>query len=193
VPVDAPRLEDRAGPEILPVEDPRSLRRKDSLQVLCRALCLTGVAEEYVEASIDFAPPWAEALLEVRTRRATASVSRRRLQRLVGPTRRSQPPPCRSLPYALRRERHQRRRLGWVLALQRRHYSCHVVAVFTGNRCPMLPHLFHDGISASHGVGSISSSGVQITGGTNPATRTASSILPRKTAFARCRRFQVNR
>lgn len=40
------------------------------------------------------------------SRGAPASVSRRRLQRLVGPPRRSQPT-YRPLPYALRRERHQ--------------------------------------------------------------------------------------
>ena len=57
----------------------------------------------------------------------------------------------------------------------------------------MLPHFFHDGISTTgHGFGSISSSGVQMIGGTNPAARHASLILPRSAALARCRRFRVN-
>src|SRR5688572_24250184 len=60
-------LENGAGPELLPVEDPGSLFFEDSLQVLRRALCLTRVAEEYVEARVEFAAPGGEALFEVRT------------------------------------------------------------------------------------------------------------------------------
>ena len=54
------------------------------------------------------------------------------------------------------------------------------------------PHFFNNGIRY-HNPGSISSSGVQITGHAYPADSTRATIRLRCTAFARCLQFHVNR
>ena len=80
------------------------------------------------------------------------------------------------------------------LTLKRREDRIESIPVLGCDGRTMFSDFFHDRIPASgHDDGSISSSGVQMIGGTSPARRHASSILPRIAALARCRRFQVSR
>ncbi len=53
-------------------------------------------------------------------------------------------------------------------------------------------HLPHDGIF-SHDYSPINSSGVQMTGGSQPCERMIRPIFPSISAFAKCLQFQVNK
>lgn len=122
---------------------------------------------------------------------ATASTPRRRLHSPAGPSDRSGHSFLHACCKQFRRKRDSRRVVRRLL--QRGENRPNVVAVFPGNCSAMFAHFLDDRITAGHCFGSISSSGVQMIGGTIPAARTTSSILPRMLAFARCRRFQVTR
>jgi hypothetical protein len=118
----------------------------------------------------------------------------RRLQPLVGP------PSCATLRWrcprtdSFRRTRDRSGRPSRFLTPKRCKNGVDPISMLLCNRLAVLSDLFNDGIAArSHGLGSISSSGVQMIGGTKPACRHVSSILPRIVALARCRRFQVRR
>ena len=125
---------------------------------------------------------------------APASEPRRRLHSLLGP-------PClgslgSEAPFegALRWERHRAPApIGCIFSPECRDDGVEVIPVLARNRSSVSSNFLDDGISARHDRGSMSSSGVQMIGGTVPASRHTSSILPRITAFARWRRFQVNK
>ena len=67
----------------------------------------------------------------------------------------------------------------------------HVVAVRFGQAIPNSSSLF-DNCVTGHDDHSVSSSGVQMIGGSNPAPRHVRSILSRIAAFAMCVQFHVN-
>src|SRR5437879_4072006 len=67
----------------------------------------------------------------------------------------------------------------------------HVVAVRFGQAIPNSSSLFDNHVTG-HDDHSISSSGVQMIGGSNPASRHVRSILSRIAAFAMCVPFHVS-
>jgi hypothetical protein len=64
-----------------------------------------------------------------------------------------------------------------------------IASVFRKNFFSNAVDLFNDRILA-HGVSSLSSTGVQITGGSKPLSRHARLIFARKVAFAKWRQFR---
>ena len=89
-------------------------------------------------------------------------------------------------------KRHNPTPAGALLPSECRDQGPEIVAVL-GRECrPVSPDFFDDGISP-HAYVSMSSSGVQMTGGLSPSARQARSILPRTAAFAICLQFHVRR
>ena len=128
--------------------------------------------------------------------RMSRSLSRSRACRLhwFGPSSGRAFRPHSSGRERLRGARDRARRPIGFLALHGPEDRLDTIPVFPGNGRTVFSNLIHDGISANlHDDGSISSSGVQMIGGTSLARRHVSSILPRTAALARCRRFHVRR
>ena len=72
--------------------------------------------------------------------------------------------------------------------------SMHVKIMCLANGFSNLVQAFNDRVSVLHGVlPGGNSSGVQMTGGTNPAERHVASMVLRMVAFARCLQFHVRR
>ena len=113
------------------------------------------------------------------------------LQRL-GPPRLGGLPSRHTLQHALWRKRYGCDTAYCILALKCRDDGVHVIAVFLSDRGAVPAYFLNEGIS-THNQTSISSSGVQMTGGRTPALWHVSSIFPRMAALAKCRRFQVRR
>ena len=90
-----------------------------------------------------------------------------------------------------RGERHQFPSALGLFLLQRTDDLPHVVTVRFGQAIPNSSRLFDNRVT-SHADHSISSSGVQMIGGSNPASRHVRSILSRIAAFAMCVQFHVS-